>query len=486
MNAEAGVTVKESTTREHRTGLRSGSVGLAGASAQSAAMIGPAVGVTASNIFIASLTGDAAPFAFIIGMLIAAVIAVVIGMYARKLPSAGSFYTYLTNTFGPKTGFVTGVMLFGAYLMVLIFQVAFFGTFIHAEVENLGVNIPWQVFGLALLALSLTLTVLGVRLSLRVGLIGVAFEVTVFLVLAIIIMVHGGATGNSLQPFNPGAAPKVSNIGLAVVYTIFAFAGFEGSTTLGEEAREPTRTIPWALILTVLSIGVFYVVVTYAEVIGFGVSKSGLSQLQTNQTPFTDLATRYSSGVLSVFITLATISSFVALNIATIVTGSRMIHAMGRDRLLPRVFGNVSRFRTPANAAYAVGAWAVIFTLIFGALNGPENAASYFSFIGTLFTIVAYALVAVGAVWLYYRNYRSEFSWIRHGLTALVALAGIGWVAYGNVHPTPAPPLDYFIYLTLALIVVGVVTAAILERRNPQRMLDAGHLFTAAHSSDTL
>lgn len=477
--------MSQSTSEQH-TGLRAGSVGLPGASAQSAAMIGPAVGVTASNVFIASLTGDAAPFAFIVGMLIAIVIAVTIGFYARKLPSAGSFYTYLTNTFGPKTGFVTGVMLFGAYLMVLIFQLAFFGTFVHTELQNLGVNIPWQIFALALLALSLTLTVLGVRLSLRVGLIGVGFEVAVFLVLAIIIMVHGGATGNSIQPFEPGAAPKVSNIGLAVVYTIFAFAGFEGSTTLGEEARKPTRTIPRALILTVAAIGVFYVVVTYAEVIGFGVSKSGLAQLQTNQTPFTDLATRYSSGVLSVLITLATISSFVALNIATIVTGSRMIHAMGRDRLLPGLFGKVSRFRTPANAALAVGAWAVVFTLVFGALNGPENAASYFSFIGTLFTIVAYALVAVGVVKFYYRRYPSEFSWLRHGLTSLVALVAIGWVAYGNVHPTPPPPLEYFIYLTLGLIVAGAVTAAILEKRDPQRMLDAGHLFTAAHDSDPL
>ena len=139
------------------------------------------------------------------------------------------------------------------------------------------------------------------------------------------VIAHGGATGNSVHPFDPSAAPKSANIGLAVVYTIFAFAGFEGATTLGEEARKPTKTIPRALIFTVLSIGIFYVVVTYAEVIGFGVSKSGLTQLQTNQTPFTDLATHYSSGVLSVLITLATISSFVALNIATIVTGSAPI-----------------------------------------------------------------------------------------------------------------------------------------------------------------
>jgi amino acid transporter len=163
-----------------------------------------------------------------------------------------------------------------------------------------------------------------------------------------------------------------------------------------------------------------------------------------------------------------------------------MIHAMGRDRLLPRLFGGVSRRRTPANAAYAVAIWGAAFTLVFGALSGPENAASWFSFIGTLFTIVAYALVAVGAVKFYWEHYRPEFSWIRHGLTSAIALLGIAWVAYGNVHPTPAPPLEYFIYLTLAVVIAAAIVGSVLAKRDPQRMLDAGHIFTAAHSSDYL
>src|SRR5215831_10518345 len=50
-----------------------------------------------------------------IGLIVCVCVALVIGEYAKRLPSAGSFYTYLTRTFGAKTGFVTGVMLFGAY-----------------------------------------------------------------------------------------------------------------------------------------------------------------------------------------------------------------------------------------------------------------------------------------------------------------------------------------------------------------------------------
>ncbi len=66
-----------------------------------------------------------------------------------------------------------------------------------------------------------------------------------------------------------------------MVYTIFAFVGFESATTLGDEAREPRRTIPRAVMLTTLVVGVFYVVVSYAVTIGYGTSAKNVTALAT-------------------------------------------------------------------------------------------------------------------------------------------------------------------------------------------------------------
>ncbi len=134
-------------------------------------------------------------------------------------------------------------------------------------------HIAWWVFSAALIVLSTTLGVLGVKPSLRTGLIGLGFEMLILTIFSLVIIVKGGASGNTIQAFNPADSLKGSG-GLltAVVYTIFAFVGFESATTLGDEAREPRRTIPRAVMLTTLVVGIFYVIVSYAVTIGYGTS----------------------------------------------------------------------------------------------------------------------------------------------------------------------------------------------------------------------
>jgi amino acid transporter len=324
------------SVRQDEQSLERHAIGLPAVTAQSAALIAPAAGSVAGLAFIVSYSGAATPLAFLIGLLVCVCIALVIGEYARRLPSAGSFYTYLTRTFGPKTGFVTGVALFGAYLLLFPFQLDFFGNFVSSLLAASGVHIAWWVFSAALIIVSTTLGVLGIKPSLRTGLIGLGFEMLILTIFSLVIIVKGGAGGNSIQAFNPGASLKGSG-GLltAVVYTIFAFVGFESATTLGDEAREPRRTIPRAVMLTTLVVGIFYVIVSYAVTIGYGVSTKNVSALSTAATPFNTLADKFGDGALSLFVNLAVISSFTALNIVTVVAVSRIFWKMGRDRLLP-------------------------------------------------------------------------------------------------------------------------------------------------------
>src|ERR1700689_2096713 len=327
----------DTNNRQDHRDLERHASGLPAVTAQSAALIGPAAGSVAGLAFFVGYAGAATPLAFLIGLVVCICIALVIGEYARRLPSAGSFYTYLTRTFGPKTGFVTGVALFGAYLLLFPFQVAFFGNFVSSLLAASGMHIAWWVFSAALIILSTTLGVLGVKPSLRTGLIGLGFEMLILTVFSLVIIFKGGAAGNTIQAFNPADSLKGSG-GLltAVVYTIFAFVGFESATTLGDEAREPRRTIPRAVLLTTLIVGVFYVLVSYAVTIGYGRSTSQVNGLVSAATPFNTLADHYGDGVLSVFVNLAVISSFTALNIVTVIAVSRIFWKMGKDGLMPR------------------------------------------------------------------------------------------------------------------------------------------------------
>lgn len=465
------------SVRQDEHGLERHAIGLPAVTAQSAALIAPAAGSVAGLAFIVGYSGAATPLAFLIGLLVCVCIALVIGEYARRLPSAGSFYTYLARTFGPKTGFVAGLALFGAYLLLFPFQLDFFGNFVSSLLATSSVHIAWWVFSAALIILSTTLGVLGVKPSLRTGLIGLGFEMAVLTIFALVIIFKGGANGNTIQAFNPADSLKGSG-GLltAVVYTIFAFVGFESATTLGDEAREPRRTIPRAVMLTTLVVGIFYVVVSYAVTIGYGTSTKDVTALASAGAPFTTLADHFGNGVLSVFVNLAVVSSFTALNIVTVIAVSRIFWKMGRDGLLPVAFSHVNRRQSPYVACLFSGSLALVASILFGAIYGALNFASWLSYFATLFFIAAYLLISIGLIRFMWRDYRSEFSWARHAVLPVISIAAMIWVLWGNIHPYPPAPLRWFIYATVGVLLIGVLIAQWLARNRPAAMQRAGML----------
>jgi amino acid transporter len=460
-----------------QAGLERHAIGLPAVSVQSAALIAPAAGSVAGLAFIVGYAGGATPLAFLIGLIVCICIALVIGEYAKRLPSAGSFYTYLTRTFGAKTGFVTGVMLFGAYLLLFPFQLDFFGNFVSSLFAASGIHISWVVFSIALIVLSTTLAVLGIKPSLRTGLIGLAFEMAVLTVFSIVIIAKGGASGNTLQAFNPTSSLKgTGGLLTAVVYTIFAFVGFESATTLGDEARQPRRTIPRAVLLTTLIVGVFYVLVSYAVAIGFGLSSAHVNALVSAAAPFNTLADHYGNGALSVLVNLAVVSSFIALNIVTVIAVSRIFWKMGSDQLLPQVLGRVNRWQAPYVACLFAGGLALAAALGFGQAYTPLAFASWVSYFATLFFIAAYLMISGGLIRFVWRDYRSEFSWVRHVALPVISIAAMVWVLYGNVHPYPPAPLRWFIYATIGVIIIAIGIAFWLEARRPAAMQRAGQV----------
>jgi amino acid transporter len=308
-------------------------------------------------------------------------------------------------------------------------------------------------------------------------LIALAFEIVVFSVLSIAILVQGGHGGLTATPFDPSKAPGgVHGSILAIVYGIFAFAGFESATTLGEEAREPKKTIPRAVIGTVIVLGIYYVVATYSGVVGFGTSAAGVKALTGSAIPYNDLARQYVGSAMSTLVTIAVMSSLVGVNIASVNAGARMFFAMGRDRLLPSFFGRATGRHTPGIAAFCIGVGAMVMTLISSAIWGPSNIAAWAGFLLTLYFIGAYAILTVGLPPLYRRVYRDEWSYSKHVVIPLITLAGLGLVTYANVYPLPPSPLRYFIWATLATAVIATVIANILHSHRPEVLEEAGKI----------
>jgi amino acid transporter len=228
--------------------------------------------------------------------------------------------------------------------------------------------------------------------------------------------------------------------------------------------------------LTTLVVGIFYVVVSYAVAIGYGTSTKDVNALVSAPAPFTTLADHFGNGVLSVFVNLAVISSFTALNIVTVIAVSRIFWNMGRDGLLPSAFGRVNRRQSPHVACLFSGTLALVASILFGQIYGALNFASWLSYFATLFFIAAYLLISVGLIRFMWRDHRSEFSWIKHAALPVISIAAMIWVLWGNIHPYPPAPLRWFIYATVGVLLVGVLIAQWLARSRPEAMQKAGML----------
>lgn len=464
--------------------LRANAVGLGGAVIMSAALMGPAVSVYFNPQVVASTAGAATPFVFVVALIIMLVVAGSIMQMARAFPSAGSFYTYVSRGVGPKSGFVTGGLMFVAYALLVPAELALIGFYTSGLLAGYGVTVPWEVISAVFTVLMVILSLRGISGSLRTAAILFSIEVGVIVLLSFIVLARGGAHGLTLQPFNPAESPTgLSGIALGLTFGILSFVGFEAATTLGEEVRKPNRTIPRAILLALLFVGVIYLICTYAEMVGFGTD--AVHKLTTDPAPFTTLAKTYAPW-LQLLIGLAGISSIFAVTMNTNNGIVRIVFAMGREGLLPRRLGKVHPVhRTPTNAIWMVAVVAVVLTFGVGLISGPFDTYVYLGSILTLAIIPVYILTSVACIRHFAGPGRAERSIWKHVVIPVLGIAVLAIPIFGQLYPVPAPPLTFFPYLVIVFIIVMFIIAVRLGKRRPEVLARAGSVLASGESEET-
>ncbi len=265
------------------------------------------------------------------------------------------------------------------------------------------------------------------------------------LILAVVILRSVPLT---LAPFRPAAGPGWSGIGYGLVFTVLAFAGFEGAAALGEETQNPHRVIPIAILGTLSVAGIFYVVLSYAQVVGFG--PSGIPALASDPSPLATLAQRFLSPQFAVFVdVVATISSF-SLAASTLAAASRILLSLLRSASLFDL-SHISRKHGVPDRAIVLLATASI--LAIAAIHGttkPVEVFSDFAAVGTLSLILVYMSVTGAA---FVKSSR-ERRFIGMGV-GLVGLLLLFWPLVKSLYPIPAWPDDLWPYLVVAWAGLG-------------------------------
>jgi amino acid transporter len=423
--------------------------------------------------------GRAVPLAFLIsafGVLLVAYTFVRLCQYYRH---AGSVYAFVGATLGPRFGVIAGWALAGTYTFYAVTTAAAAGIFGAGLLDSLGLwrNQPsWApiLFVGVVLALALVLAALPARGGTNVLLIVEVCTVTLIIVVTVVVLVRviaGDAPGGghfTWSVFSLGPGTGVSGLFLGVVFGFLSFAGFEASSTLGEETRNPTRDIPRAMLGVAIFGGVYFVVVTAAEMMGFGTSAKGLSAFGSSPSLLGDLGTSFVGSWVGNVITAGTIVSAFGCCLACTVGAARLIYAMSRDSFGTRGVGAAhSRWGTPAAATGVVTVTAVAIYIVYVAVSAhpaavAENAFLWSGTIGTLILLVAYLLATVGMTLLVFirREMPSVPMW--QIVIPIAAVIVLGYTIYRNVYPYPTGDAFWFPIIAgawLAAAVIGVLVA---------------------------
>lgn len=446
-----------SPTAKSNNQLRPGVLTTLDVLAQSFAYIGPVTGATFVTSLVAGSAGAATPLALLVAGLICVTIGYVLAQFAQRIHHAGCIYEYVNASFGPQPGAMAGWMYFTALALfcpaILFGLSAWTADFLRAQA---GVSLPWYGITILLCVPLYLLTLFDVRIATRTQLAITFLSVAVVAVVLAAILLRGGHAGHTLSPFSPASSPRGwAGLSFGLIYALTFFAGFESSATLAEETADPKRSLPVAIIGSVTLCAAFYVMVTYAYAIGFGVARAG--EWGADPAALLTLAAQYVGPWLAPVVFLAAIVDAFAVALGCLTAASRVGYALGRDRLLPGVLGRVHlRHRTPYVATAGLLAATLLIGLPFtGVKDGAMLAFAYVNGIASITFQVIYLVALLAAMAYFRRGLAGKYSVVRHAVMPIVAMLGCGAALYGSLQPPPGLLFRTMPYVAAALIALG-------------------------------
>jgi amino acid transporter len=457
MAVEAG----KPSTGSVKTDLRENAVGLPGMLMQGIATIGPSFAILASFVFIVSFAGLVTPWAFLFGGILLGMQALSAAQLAKVFPSAGGWYTWIARAFHPRAGFFAGV-LFSIWLPpVATLTMSFLAkTVLEPSIKaEYGVDVPWWIWVVAGVALVIFFAYQGISISEKALIVTGLIEIVIMVALAFTGLASPGPGGFSFGPLNPGNFGLAGNLFLGVVFSIFAFSGWESTGPLAEESKNPKRNVPIGLVGSVVILTIYFVFVTWGYLVGIGVSKVG-SIPTASAFPVATMAQRVWGGAW-VLLLFALLNSAIALSIACFNGGTRTWYAMGRSGVLPKMVGKVNPTRkTPVNAiSLQVGVQVLAFACVL--IWGAENVFFSWANAITIGLVLMYVLCNIGVVRYYLTEGRGQFNPLLHIVVPVIASAAgivVVWKSYFSPFTSTGPVF----WGLMTFIVVLVLTVVIL------------------------
>lgn len=379
--------------RPENYGLHAGVLGPVETLAQSVSAMAPTTSPSLTIPLVFALAGNATWFVYLLATGAILLVGFCVSRFAKLSASPGSLYTYTASTLPPVFGVTAAWALLLAYVATgasvaggaLYYATVLSQQFLHW--------LPPAIPTLAIVcAVAGWIAYRDVKLSAELMLWIEAASVSLILIVLAVLMVHFGLHIDVDQFRMKGTV--LSSLGPALVLSIFSFVGFESATTLGAEARNPLHTIPRAVLQCALLAGLFLMLCSYSEVLGF---RGETGKLSESTSPLHMLATRAGVSALGIAIDVGALVSMFACVLACTTAAARVLMRMAHGKLLPSAFERTNKRHGTPGAAIAVCAGIMFLATLVMSLR-QVNGSDMYDLAGSLSVfgfLTTYALVAI-------------------------------------------------------------------------------------------
>ena len=425
---------------------------------QSITHMGPGFSVLLAIPAAAAFAGGSLDLSVVIAGIAMLFMAGTVRELAKKLPSAGGFYTYGTNALGPRVGFIIGWCVILAENITPALGLWGSAFSIQGILALFNVHTPFWPWVILVSIAVYIMMYRGVEISMRSGVFLGVIEMLIFVVLAVLFIAEGHV-GGSMASLTPRfAVHGWSGVFVGMIWVIFAFIGFEAVVPMAEEAKQPKVGPQRVLIFAPIIVGLFYLFTSYGATVAMGVVHMG----GYNADSWVNL-TGKTSKILEALMLFAVLNSSVAVVNSSALAVTRVMYAMGRDRNFPAAFSQVHpNFGTPSYAIVFQGVFSVLFTLLIGWWQGgPLNAIGWDGEIITLLVIIAYYIFGggVSTIVLYSKRFHAERKVVQHIVVPAIAILLMLLPLYASVVPFPPYPLNLAPIIVVMWILAGTIMA---------------------------
>jgi amino acid transporter len=400
--------------------------------------------------------GLGTPAGFLVATIVLTIFSVGYVAMSRKVTAAGGFYSFISHGLGRELGMASGLAMVVAYSVFEVSLVGGFAYFATLKLNQYGYHPSWYWAGLFMIVLISILAYFDVHISARVLGAALIGEVLLLLIFDLVVFGHGGhnVQAGAINPLNAfkslpasghgSSAVAAGAAGIGIFFAFWSWVGFEMAPNYGEESKEPKKIVPRAMYISVIGLGIFYVVTSWAAISGYPSTAAAAHIAQTDPAnfyfiPAKEFGNEFLKDLMSYFI----ITGSFACGMAFHNTTARYLYSLGRERVLPTALGRTHpRHRSPHIASITQSVVAAIIVGLFvwrASVPAGSNAAAGVAYLqvyglmavmGVVSILAIQALVSI-AILNYFRNHHAaDHHWWTTILAPIIAAVTQAYVLY--------------------------------------------------------